>query len=124
VWAPVEARGTAIHGGSVPSMRRWLRWSAPLPADPRVHAAALVWMSDRPMLRTARLPVASQEIWAMPGASLDHAFWLHRPARADDWLLLEVSSPVRAGARSLSEARIFHRDGRLVATSTQECLVR
>ena len=27
------------------------------------------------------------------GASLDHALWLHRPFRADDWLLYAQDSP-------------------------------
>lgn len=124
VWSTVDARYVELASGPAPSLRLWLRWTAPLPDGHVSHASALVWMSDLAMLRTARLASASDEVWARPGASLDHSVWLHRPARADEWLLLDVSSPVRAGARSLSEARLFDPDGMLVASSTQECLVR
>ena len=57
-------------------------------------------------------------------ASLDHALWLHRPFRADDWLLYAQDSPNMIGARGFSRGLIFtprRHAGRLVA---QEGLVR
>jgi acyl-CoA thioesterase-2 len=57
-------------------------------------------------------------------ASLDHAIWFHRPARADDWLLYDQNSPSASGARGLATGRIFTRDGTLVATVVQEGLLR
>jgi acyl-CoA thioesterase-2 len=58
------------------------------------------------------------------GASLDHALWLHRPFRADDWLLYAQDSPNLHGSRGLARGLIFKRDGTLVATVAQEGLVR
>jgi len=46
------------------------------------------------------------------GASLDHALWLHRPFRADDWLLYAQESPIMTGARGFARGSIFTRDGR------------
>jgi acyl-CoA thioesterase-2 len=50
--------------------------------------------------------------------------WFHRALRADEWLLLDHESPAAAGARAFSTARVFTRDGRLVASVVQEGLVR
>ena len=66
----------------------WMRAVAPLPDDPALHAAVLAYASDYPLLE----PVlrAHGRSWSDPGikaASLDHAMWWHRPARADEWLL-------------------------------------
>jgi acyl-CoA thioesterase-2 len=58
------------------------------------------------------------------GASLDHALWLHRPFRADEWLLYSQDSPNLHGSRGLARGLIFRRDGTLVATVAQEGLVR
>ena len=43
-------------------------------------------------------------------ASLDHAIWLHRPARADDWLLYVQDSPNAVGATG-SAGLLYSRDG-------------
>jgi acyl-CoA thioesterase-2 len=58
------------------------------------------------------------------GASLDHALWLHRPFRADDWLLYAQDSPNLNGALGFARGLIFARDGRLVASVAQEGLLR
>jgi acyl-CoA thioesterase-2 len=57
-------------------------------------------------------------------ATIDHAMWFHRPLRVDDWLLYAMESPSASGARGFSRASIFARDGRLVASSAQEGLIR
>lgn len=57
-------------------------------------------------------------------ASLDHAMWFHRSLRVDDWLLYAMESPSASGARGFARASVFSRDGRLVATTAQEGLVR
>jgi acyl-CoA thioesterase-2 len=57
-------------------------------------------------------------------ASLDHAMWFHRPFRADDWLLYSIDSPSAQGARGLARGQIYTRDGRLVASTAQEGLIR
>jgi acyl-CoA thioesterase II len=57
-------------------------------------------------------------------ASLDHAVWLHRPFRVDDWLLYATDSPAAAGARGFTRGGIFTRDGALVASVAQEGLLR
>ncbi|MGY6496935.1 MAG: acyl-CoA thioesterase [Microcella sp.] len=114
-----------VDGEHVPHQAVWFRALSPLPDDPDLHRAALVYASDysilEPILR------AHGHSWATPGlkmASLDHALWWHRFARVDDWLCYVQESPNAIGGRGLSTGRIFTRDGLLVASVAQEGMVR
>ena len=103
----------------------WMRAIAPLPDDPNVHRALLAYASDHGLLRAAMLP---HGLSFMSGqvrpASLDHAMWFHRDFRMDDWLLYSLDSPSASGARGLCRGSIFTRDGRLVASTAQEGMLR
>jgi acyl-CoA thioesterase-2 len=50
--------------------------------------------------------------------------WFHRPFRVDEWLLYSCDSPTAQGARGLARGMIYSTDGRLVASTAQEGLVR
>ncbi len=103
----------------------WFRTVAPLPDDRITHQAVLAYASDYGLLPTALqphgVPFRSRELQI---ASLDHALWLHRPFRADDWLLYSVESPAAHGARGFVRGSIYTRDGTLVASVAQEGLMR
>ncbi|MEW1960516.1 acyl-CoA thioesterase II [Kineococcus sp. NPDC059986] len=103
----------------------WFRLDAPLPGDDLLQRSALAYASDLSILE----PVLRRNgmAWATPGmsvASLDHAMWWHRPARADEWILYVAESPNASGARGLSTGRMYDRQRRLVATVAQEGMVR
>lgn len=103
----------------------WMRTRGPLPDDPNVHRAAILYASDYTLLE----PVLRRHglYWAKPGmkvASLDHAMWWHREARADEWLLYIQRSPSAQSSRGLGAGAIYTRDGALVATVAQEGMVR
>jgi acyl-CoA thioesterase-2 len=57
-------------------------------------------------------------------ASVDHVMWFHAPFRVDEWLLHVIDSPVARGSRGLVRGRVFTQDGRLVASTAQEGLIR
>jgi acyl-CoA thioesterase-2 len=103
----------------------WIRTTGKLPDDPAIHQCVLAYASDMTLLDSALIPhgrtVFEKEIMA---ASLDHALWLHRPFRADEWLLYAQDSPNMHGARGFSRGLIFASDGTLVASVEQEGLVR
>ena len=61
---------------------------------------------------------------ALRTTSLDHALWLHRDFRMDDWVLFELDSPVSGGGRGLGRGLLYTRDGELVASCVQEGLMR
>ena len=103
----------------------WLRSRDTLEGSQTVHSAALAFASDYLLLE----PVARQHgiPWATPGmraASLDHAMWFHRPFRVDEWLLYELESPTAQGGRGLAHGRFYDRSGDLVASVSQESMIR
>lgn len=103
----------------------WYRVLGTLPDRPALHRALLAYVSDLNLLSTVWQPHALT--WTTPGVqsvSIDHAVWFHRPCRLDEWLLFEMDSPSASGARGLARGRFFTRDGRLVASATQEGLIR
>jgi acyl-CoA thioesterase-2 len=118
VWVPHHQP----HRGPV---RVWMRADGRLPDDRLLHVCLLTYASDLTLLNSVlarhRLNGPESDIRR---ASLDHAMWFHQPFRADEWFLYECFSPVASGARGLATGRFFTRDGRLIATTVQEGLVR
>lgn len=106
----------------------WHRMAGPLPDDPLLHQALLVYLSDVTTLSAALvphgMPLGVEEVDGVrwDGVSLDHAVWFHRPVRADDWLLFAQHAPVAAGGRALIRADVHSADGTLAASLTQEGL--
>jgi acyl-CoA thioesterase-2 len=104
----------------------WMRARGTMPDDPALHAALLVYATDRTLLRTAaRLHGGMRD--RLP-ASLDHAVWLHRAPgadfRLDDWILYASETPIASGGRALVQGRMLTRDGVRIATVAQEGLLR
>jgi acyl-CoA thioesterase-2 len=103
----------------------WFKTVSALPDEPILHQAILAYASDYGFLPTALLPhEVSYRDPRLMIASLDHSLWMHRPFRADDWLLYTNDSPSASGARGFVHGSVFTRDGTLVATVAQEGLIR
>lgn len=116
-----------IHLGlQEPRLRFWLRLKHRLADDPHLHAAAFAYLSDwwlnYPAMG-AHVDTLVKSARGLYVASLNHAIWLHRALRADEWLHFDVISPSAGEGRGLSIARVHDRAGRLVASVTQECLM-
>jgi acyl-CoA thioesterase-2 len=103
----------------------WIKTTGKLPDDPAIHQCVLAYTSDMGLLDTALVPFGrtlfEKEFMA---ASLDHALWLHRPFRADEWLLYSQDSTNVHGSRGFARGLIYTQDGKLVASVAQEGLVR
>ncbi|WP_083305979.1 acyl-CoA thioesterase II [Brachybacterium sp. HMSC06H03] len=124
VTDPIYLRPDA-NGGTIDAQMVWMRTLAPVDAGPLLHDAILAFASDytpfEPILRKQGLS------WMTPGlkmATIDHAIWWHRHVRADEWLLYVQRSPSASGGRGLTHGQIFDRSGELVATVTQEGMIR
>ena len=103
----------------------WLRADGTLPDDPLVHQAVLAYASDWGLLSTALLPHGRSVFdGTVQAASLDHSMWFHRPFRADGWLLYAVDAPTAAGARGFTRGAVTDGEGRRVASTAQEGLIR
>lgn len=103
----------------------WFRAVGRLPDDPALHQRLLAYASDYYLLSSATRSHGADAAAETPLAiSIDHAIWFHRPARIDEWLLYSIDSPSASGARGFTRASIFARDGRLIASTAQEGLMR
>lgn len=103
----------------------WVKAMDALPDDPLMHRALLAYASDHGLLLAA---IAPHGLSLLRGdirlASIDHAMWFHRDFRLDDWLLYDIDSPNASGARGLCRGHFYTRDGRLVASTAQEGMMR
>ncbi len=108
---------------SAPRQRSWVRVRGPLPDDPIVHVAMLVYLTDRTLLGTAARPHGIPWQKRM-NASLDHTVWFHHEVRLDDWLLYVCESPIAQSARGLTFGGLFKPNGQRLASVAQEGLIR
>jgi acyl-CoA thioesterase-2 len=105
--------------------RVWLKAEGEMPADPVIHAAALLYSSDTTILdsiiTTHGLSWGFDRIFAV---TMNHSVWFHRPVLFDDWVLYSTTSPVAAESRGLGSGHFFNRSGRVIATVVQEGIVK
>ena len=108
-----------------PTRYVWFKVVGKLPDTTLIHQAILAYASDYGLLTTALQPHGiGYRTKGLQLASLDHSVWLHRPFRADEWLLYSMDSPVMTGARGFVRGAIYSRSGDLVASVAQEGLLR
>jgi acyl-CoA thioesterase-2 len=103
----------------------WVRARGVLPDEIAMQQAVLAYASDMSLLSTAMRPHALN--WRTPNlqtASLDHAIWFHRPSNFNDWHLYAQRSPSASGGRGFNLGEIYNADGRLIASTAQEGLMR
>jgi len=122
---PVDLQDFAAPRPGPPVQNIWMRASAALGEEVAINQAVIAYASDMSFLSTAMRPHGLG--WQTPGlqtASLDHAIWFHRPTLANDWHLYAQTSPSASGSRGFNLGEIYNIDGRLVASTAQEGLIR
>jgi len=103
----------------------WIRINESIGDDRCLQEAALAYLADATLIDHVLLPHGYR--WQddrLTGASLDHSMWFHQAVRADDWLLYEQRVETTGGSRGLATGRFFNAVGNLVATCSQEGLIR
>lgn len=122
---PIDVSRYVTRAKAAPVQSFWIRANGRLEADDNLHRALLAYASDFTLLDTALIAhgklLFDTDIQL---ASIDHAMWLHAPVRVDEWLLYHQESTWAGSARGFSRGSIYTRDGRLVASVTQEGLMR
>lgn len=112
-------------GGQLAHNRVWLTADGPMPADPTMHTAAMIYSSDTTVLdsiiTTHGLSWGWDRIFAV---TVNHSVWFHRQVDFTDWVLYATESPVAAESRGLGTGHFFTRDGQVVATVVQEGIVK
>lgn len=110
----------------LPALQRvWMRSVEALPESQALQQAIFAYASDLSLLDTCVMPHGVSVLQPdLQVASLDHAIWFHRPLRMDDWIHMRAECPSTASARGFAHATFYARDGTLVASATQEGLLR
>lgn len=122
---PVDPSGFMGGGKKASVQDVWFRASQPIGDDVVLNQVALAYASDMSFLSTSMRPHAMG--WQTPGlqsASLDHSIWFHRPTQFNDWHLYHQKSPSTSGSRGFNLGEIYTRDGKLIASTAQEGLIR
>jgi acyl-CoA thioesterase II len=126
---PLEMRisePTYFFGGARATGPRshWMRLPRNID-DPALHTVLLTYASDYLLLdmalRSHPYPVSIESFTSF---SLDHSIWLHRPVRFDQWHRHTQQLIAISGHRGLVRGSIHDINGHLVASTTQEVLVR
>lgn len=87
--------------------------------------ALLAYASDLGMVAVSALPHRREALRSdFMMASLDHSLWFHRRFALDQWLLFVRRSSTAVGARGMNHGEFFSTDGQLVASVSQEGLMR
>ncbi|MDX1326600.1 MAG: acyl-CoA thioesterase II [Arenibacter sp.] len=124
-FKPVERLSALLTKNGPPFNHMWMRTASPISVSRPMQQQLLAYMSDYNILTTASLPHreklrADKTFYA----SIDHAIWFHRDFNISDWLLYTMDSPSASNARGFSRGSIFDRKGKLIASVTQEGLMR
>jgi acyl-CoA thioesterase-2 len=127
---PIEFRPVNPIDPFFPEKRKpvgytWFKAIDKMPDDFRVHQYMLAYASDFGLVATSLYP-HGHSYWErdMQVASLDHALWFHRDFRMDEWLLYVMESPNAYKAKGLNNGKIYTKEGKLVASVSQEGLIR
>lgn len=128
---PFETRSVFKLGSDAWQQNRfwnpvWIRFAGELPDDSgALSRCLLAYASDMGLVSTSILPHStSVPREGVQMASLDHALWIHRPVPMDQWLLLHKHTSTATGSRGLVHAAFYDAGGELLASVTQEGLVR
>lgn len=124
-FRPVRPINFTVPEKLPPARQVWIRAVSDLPDDPALHQNLLAYVSDYELLGTATLPHGlTFGRGNVIMASLDHALWFHRKVAVDQWLLYSMDAPNAGGARGFARGQFFTEDGQLVASTSQEGLIR
>lgn len=119
----VDALGDLLPEGRGRPIRYWIRIGQKLPDSSQIHACAIAYLSDWWLNYTAIAPLLATATYDdFYASSLNHSLWFHAECRADEWMYCVAESPWANTSRGLSAARLYARDGRLVASMAQEAL--
>ncbi len=108
-------------------LQYWSRWATDR-TERDVSQALLTWASTNSFIGTAMRPHEgvglSRAHRDLSTGVLSHALFFHDDVAAGEWLLYSLRSTFTGGGRAFGVGEVFTEDGRLVATCTQESMIR
>ncbi len=110
-----------------PELNVWLRYEN-APEEPWLNQALIGHFSNHLLIATAMRPhqgvAQSMAHRSLSAGVLTLTVVFHDPAKANEWLLYAHESPHAGRGLSYGRAHIFTQDGRLIASFTQENMIR
>ncbi len=107
------------------SQSNWYRVMGSMRDEQRQHQAGLALISDFSLLATTVIPHNSTDFEKeYMFASLDHAIWFHAPIDLNETILYYCDSPWSGNARGFNRGQFWSQNGTLLASTTQEGLMR
>jgi acyl-CoA thioesterase-2 len=103
----------------------WFKANGTVDRNNAMHQGLFAYISDMCLLDSCIMPHGIS--WMkndFQSASLDHSIWFHREFRVDEWMLFVCDSPISYGARGFNRASVYRENGDLIASVTQEGLIR
>jgi acyl-CoA thioesterase-2 len=108
-----------------PVLQAWMKTTGAVAGPRGLHQAVLAYLSDAFLIDVCLIAHGRHFAGAdFQVASLDHALWFHEDFRVDDWLLHTVEAERISGGRGLARGNFYTREGRLVATTMQQGVMR
>jgi len=112
-------------GGTLTANQVWLKADGAMPDDPTLHTAAMIYSSDTTVLDSIITSHGLSWGWdRIFAVTVNHSLWFHRQVDFSDWVLYSTNSPVAAESRGLGTGHFFSPAGEVVATVTQEGIVK
>lgn len=105
----------------------WMKLKEPIGDDPALHRRLLAYISDFAFLSSNLRPHAMvpRDPRLKTVASLNHSMWFHKADfRTDSWIFYDTNGYWAGGGRGVARGALFNRDGQLLASTTQESLLR
>lgn len=122
---PIDVQQHLLLRAGAPMSRFWIRARGNMPGGTSGWASVLAYLSDYLLINAALIPhvdeIPNEHLFV---ASLNHAIWFHDTTDPSQWLLYETESAWAAQGRVLIRGHFFEVTGKLVASVTQEALVR
>jgi acyl-CoA thioesterase-2 len=108
-----------------PIRQIWFKARHTVPDHQALHRQLLAFVSDFHLVATSTFPhPVSYLDPTLQIASLDHAMWFHHDINVNDWLLYDCFSPIASQGRGFAQGRVFTLDGKLIANTSQQGLIR
>jgi acyl-CoA thioesterase-2 len=107
-----------------PEFKIWFKLKEEFVEHPSFHEAALAYASDLRLLGVSLMPHAVPYNQEIRVATIDHSIWFHRDFDIREWQLFHMQSPNACGGRGFSIGHIYSQTGILIASCTQEGLIR
>lgn len=108
-----------------PEQYSWFKTNGEAPLDLKIQQCLLAYFSDFHCILTALHPHEKGFLQqGMKVATIDHSIWFHRPFDLNLWHLHAIESNNAFGGRGLARGQIFSQEGKLIATTQQEGLIR